>query len=65
MKKVIKLALVVAMVVASSSLFAQKLGRINLQELITAMPEYAQMQTNMTAAIVQEIITMPLLGLKG
>ena len=49
MKKVIKLALVVAMVVASSSLFAQKLGRINLQELITAMPEYAQMQTNMTA----------------
>lgn len=49
MKRIIKLALVVAMVVASSSLFAQKLGRINLQELIIAMPEYAQMQTNMEA----------------
>lgn len=49
MKRVIKLTLVVAMVMASSALFAQKLGRINLQELITAMPEYTQMQTNMEA----------------
>ena len=33
MKKLIKLTLVVALVLGSSSLFAQKLGRINLEEI--------------------------------
>ena len=42
MKKLIKLTLVVALVLGSSSLFAQKLGRINLEEIITLMPEYKE-----------------------
>ena len=46
MKKLIKLTLVVALVLGSSSLFAQKLGRINLEEIITLMPEYKEMMTN-------------------
>ena len=45
MKKLIKLTLVVALVLGSSSLFAQKLGRINLEEIITLMPEYKEMMT--------------------
>ena len=49
MKKLIKLTLVVALVLGSSSLFAQKLGRINLEEIITLMPEYKEMMTNMEA----------------
>ena len=39
----------VALVLGSSSLFAQKLGRINLEEIITLMPEYKEMMTNMEA----------------
>ena len=49
MKKLIKLTLVVALVLGSSYLFAQKLGRINLEEIITLMPEYKEMMTNMEA----------------
>ena len=49
MKKLIKLTLVVALVLGSSSLFAQKLGHINLEEIITLMPEYKEMMTNMEA----------------
>ena len=37
------------MVLGSSSLFAQKLGRINLEEIITLMPEYKEMMPNMEA----------------
>ncbi|MBQ2413491.1 MAG: OmpH family outer membrane protein [Rikenellaceae bacterium] len=47
MKKLIKLTLVVALVFSSTSLFAQKLARINSQELISLMPETAQMQTDL------------------
>lgn len=47
MKKLIKLTLVVALVLSSTSLFAQKLARINSQELIALMPETAQMQTDL------------------
>ena len=49
MKKVLKLTLVVAMVLSSMTLFAQKLGRINSQEVIMAMPETAAMQTSLQA----------------
>ena len=47
MKKLIKLTLVVALVLSSTSLFAQKLARINSQELISLMPETTQMQTDL------------------
>jgi len=49
MKKVLKLTLVVAMVLSSTTLFAQKLGRINSQEVILAMPETKEMQTSLQA----------------
>ena len=48
-KTSLNLTLVVALVLGSSSLFAQKLGRINLEEIITLMPEYKEMMTNMEA----------------
>lgn len=49
MKKAIKLTLAVALLLGSTSLFAQKFGRINTQEIIMAMPETKTMQTNMEA----------------
>ena len=49
MKKVLKLTLAVAMVLSSTTLFAQKLGRINSQEVILAMPETKEMQTSLQA----------------
>ena len=49
MKKVIKLALVLLLAMCSTSLYAQKFARINLQEVIFAMPEFAQMQTDLEA----------------
>lgn len=49
MKKFIKLTLVVVLVMGSSSLFAQKMGRISLEEVVVAMPEYKEMLTNMEA----------------
>ena len=47
MKKAIKLTLAVALVMGSTTLFAQKFGRINTQEIIMSMPETKAMQTNM------------------
>lgn len=47
MKKVFKLFLVAALTLCTTSIFAQKLGRINSQEVIVAMPETAQMQVDM------------------
>lgn len=47
MKKAIKLTLAVVLVMGSTSLFAQKFGRINTQEVIVAMPETKTMQENM------------------
>ena len=47
MKKAIKLTLAVVLVMGSTSLFAQKFGRINTQGIIMAMPETKTMQENM------------------
>ncbi len=47
MKKLIKLTLVVAMSLSSMSLYAQKLARVNSQEVILVMPEFKQMQDNL------------------
>ena len=49
MKKVIKLALVLMCAMISTSLYAQKFARINLQEVIFSMPEFTQMQTDLEA----------------
>ena len=51
MKKLIKLTLVVALAMSSTSLFAQKMGRINKQELIAVMPETQEMQTKLQAIV--------------
>lgn len=39
MRKLSRLTLVAALVLCSTTLFAQKFGYINTQELIAAMPE--------------------------
>ena len=49
MKKILKLTLAIALLMGSTSLFAQKFGRINTQEIIMSMPETKTMQTNMEA----------------
>lgn len=49
MKKIIKLTLTVVCVMFSTSLFAQKFGRINMQEIVFAMPEIQEMQTKLEA----------------
>ncbi len=49
MKNLFKVALAVALVMSSSSLFAQKFGRINMQELIGAMSETKTATTNLEA----------------
>lgn len=51
MKRLIKLTLAVVLAMSSTSLFAQKFGRINMQELIAAMPETQEMQTNLQAYV--------------
>ncbi len=47
MKKVMKVFMVVALTLCTTSIFAQKMGRVNMQELIVAMPEANEMQTNL------------------
>lgn len=49
MKNVIKLTLAVAFALSTTSLFAQKFGRINSQEIISTMPEAKTMETNLQA----------------
>lgn len=49
MKKAIKLTLVAVLALSTTSLFAQKFGRVNSQEIILAMPETAEMQKNLEA----------------
>lgn len=51
MKKLIKLTLAAALLLSASSLFAQKFGRINSQEILLAMPESKEMETNMQAFV--------------
>ena len=54
MKKLLKLTLVVVLVMSSTSLFAQKFGRINSQEIIENMAESKEAQTQLEA-YVQEL----------
>ena len=49
MKRIFRLTLTVACVMFSTSLFAQKFGRINMQEIVFAMPEFKEMQTKIEA----------------
>ncbi|MFI3286240.1 MAG: OmpH family outer membrane protein [Rikenellaceae bacterium] len=49
MKKVMKVFMVVALTLCTTSIFAQKFGRINMQEIIVAMPETTEMQTKLEA----------------
>lgn len=49
MKKILRTVLMVAFIAGSTSVFAQKLGRINMQELVFSMPETAEMQKNLEA----------------
>ncbi len=47
MKRIIRLTLAVMMVMSATSLYAQKFARINMQEVIVAMPEFKEMQNNL------------------
>ena len=49
MKNVLKLTLALAMMLSCTTLFAQKFGRINSQEVMIAMPETTEMQTKLQA----------------
>ncbi|MFI3333422.1 MAG: OmpH family outer membrane protein [Rikenellaceae bacterium] len=49
MKKVMKVFMVVALTLSATTIFAQKLGRINMQEIIVSMPETTEMQTKLEA----------------
>lgn len=51
MKKALKLTLAVVLMLSASSLYAQKFGRVNTQEIIMSMPETKEMQTTMEAYI--------------
>ncbi|MFR9620083.1 MAG: OmpH family outer membrane protein [Rikenellaceae bacterium] len=47
MKKILKLTLFVAFSFVVSSVSAQKLGRVNVEELLMSMPEITQMQSDL------------------
>ena len=49
MKKVLKLTLAVVCVMFSTSLFAQKIGRINSQDVVVNMTEFKEAQTQIEA----------------
>ncbi len=49
MKKLLKLTLLAVAVCGISTASAQKLARVNMQEVIFAMPEFEQMQKNLEA----------------
>ncbi len=49
MKKVLKVAVVAAMALCVTSTYAQKMGRIQVQEVVMSMPETQTMQTNLEA----------------
>lgn len=51
MKNLLKLTLALTLMLGASSLYAQKFGRINTNDLIAAMPETAQAQTNLDTFI--------------
>ena len=47
MKTVLKVVLTVALMLGATSIYAQKFGRINSQEIIMSMPETEEMRTNL------------------
>ncbi|MFR9503373.1 MAG: OmpH family outer membrane protein [Rikenellaceae bacterium] len=47
MKKVMRVFMVVALTLCTTSIFAQKMGRINMQEIVMSMPETTEMQTKL------------------
>ncbi|MFI3264940.1 MAG: OmpH family outer membrane protein [Rikenellaceae bacterium] len=49
MKKVMKVLMIVVLTLSTTAIFAQKVGCINMQEIIVAMPETTEMQTNLEA----------------
>ena len=49
MKRVLKLTLAVACVMFSTSLFAQKIGRINSQDVVVSRAEFKEAQTQVEA----------------
>jgi len=51
MKRVLKLTLAVVLMVSASSLYAQKFGRVNVNDVLAAMPEAKEAQTNLEAFV--------------
>ena len=49
MKKLLKLTLLAVAVLAVSTVSAQKFARVNLQEIVVAMPEFEEAQKNLEA----------------
>ncbi len=49
MKKAMKVLMLLALTFSTTAIFAQKMGRINMQEIIVSMPETTEMQTNLEA----------------
>ena len=49
MKNILKLTLVLAMVFTSTTVFAQKIARVNTQEIFAIMPDTKQMEENLNA----------------
>lgn len=49
MKKFLKLTLAVVLMLSTSTVFAQKFGRVDLMAVLTNMPEYKEAQTNLEA----------------
>lgn len=49
MKNILKLTLVVAAVLCSTNVFAQKLARVNSQEIFAVMPEVKEMEQQLDA----------------
>ena len=49
MKNILKLTLVLAMVFSSSTVFAQKLARVNTQEIFALMPQTKEMEAELNA----------------
>lgn len=51
MKKVLKLTLAVVLMMSASSLYAQRFGRVDSNEVLAAMPEAKEAQANLEAFV--------------
>lgn len=49
MKNFLKLTLAVVLMMSTSTVFAQKFGRVDMAAIITTMPEFTEAQTNLEA----------------